>query len=260
MRINGPSLLVVGHPGHELRVHGWLEMARPTVMVLTDGSGHLGTPRLDQTTALLLRAGASCGDVYGRLTDADVYDALLSGDTSRFLDLATEIARVIVRDDIATVVGDEREGYNPAHDVCRLVIDAAVGIARDGNAGPLDNYAFPLMGAPDLTGGPHNACLSRFELDDRALERKLAAARDYVGMADEVEHALAAWGAGAFRTETFRRVDPDEGHQPSFEPPYYERYGEKRVSHGAYDEVIRYQDHVKPLADALRALETARLQ
>ena len=34
------AVLVVAHPGHELRVHGWLELARPTVCILTDGSGH----------------------------------------------------------------------------------------------------------------------------------------------------------------------------------------------------------------------------
>ena len=34
------AALVVAHPGHELRVHGWLEVARPVVCVSTDGSGH----------------------------------------------------------------------------------------------------------------------------------------------------------------------------------------------------------------------------
>src|SRR5207302_1404403 len=31
------SALLVAHPGHELRVHGWLERERPLVFVLTDG-------------------------------------------------------------------------------------------------------------------------------------------------------------------------------------------------------------------------------
>ena len=33
------TALVIGHPGHELLVHGWLEVARPIVFVFTDGSG-----------------------------------------------------------------------------------------------------------------------------------------------------------------------------------------------------------------------------
>jgi hypothetical protein len=34
--------------------------------------------------------------------------------------------------------------------------------------------------------------------------------------------------------------------------PYYEEYGEKRVAEGKYGEVIRYREHVLPLAEALR--------
>lgn len=34
---SGRAALVVAHPGHELRVYGWLEQARPRVFVLTDG-------------------------------------------------------------------------------------------------------------------------------------------------------------------------------------------------------------------------------
>ena len=34
----GRTALFVAHPGHELRIYGWLERARPQVHVLTDGS------------------------------------------------------------------------------------------------------------------------------------------------------------------------------------------------------------------------------
>ena len=36
------AALIVAHPGHELRVHHWMELARPLVLVLTDGSGRQG--------------------------------------------------------------------------------------------------------------------------------------------------------------------------------------------------------------------------
>jgi hypothetical protein len=35
--------------------------------------------------------------------------------------------------------------------------------------------------------------------------------------------------------------------------PFYELHGEKRVAAGLYDEVIRYHEHIAPLADALRS-------
>ena len=82
----GPALLVVGHPGHELMVHGWLEAARPLVMVLTDGSGHAGVSRLPSTAALLARAGATPGPIFGRFTDVELYRALLDCRTDVFAD------------------------------------------------------------------------------------------------------------------------------------------------------------------------------
>ena len=68
----GPALLVVGHPGHELMVHGWLEAARPLVMVLTDGSGHAGVSKYASTAALMARAGATPGPIFGRFTDVEI--------------------------------------------------------------------------------------------------------------------------------------------------------------------------------------------
>ena len=71
------AALVVAHPSHELRVHGWLQTTRPCIFVLTDGSGRAGEPRLHSTTKVLSDVGARPGSVYGRSRDVDVYEALL---------------------------------------------------------------------------------------------------------------------------------------------------------------------------------------
>ncbi len=55
----GRSLLVMGHPGHELRLYGWVGLARPLVCILTDGSGSDGVPRLEKTLEILRATG--CG-------------------------------------------------------------------------------------------------------------------------------------------------------------------------------------------------------
>ena len=41
------AALVIAHPGHELRIHHWLERARPVTFVLTDGSGHTDHSRIE---------------------------------------------------------------------------------------------------------------------------------------------------------------------------------------------------------------------
>ena len=53
------TALIIGHPGHELRVFHWLEITRPAVFVITDGSGRSGRSRLPSTTRILDQVGAS---------------------------------------------------------------------------------------------------------------------------------------------------------------------------------------------------------
>lgn len=250
---SGGAALVVAHPGHELRVYGWMERARPLVFVLTDGSGSAGEARLESTTALLARTGARAAPVYGWMSDRAIYTAMLAHDFGRFTAVADELAGRLVADGIGYVVGDAVEGYNPSHDVCRLVINTALRMAGRSRGAPLAAYDFLLVGAPDHCPDHLRPRAVRLELDEAALARKLEAARSYRELAGEVEQALERFGVAPFRTECLRPVDPEDpygGWDPA-ETPYYERYGEQRVAEGVYDRVLRFREHVQPLADAL---------
>lgn len=225
-------------------------MARPRVFVLTDGSGRTNMSRVPSTRVVLEGAGATPGTIFGRFTDAAFYAAVLERDFPLFTALAGELARALVENQIDYVVGDAAEGYNPTHDVCRLLINAAIRIAARIREVPVANFEFALFGRPDPPEArPDVICL---ELGAAALQRKLGVAHDYVEMAGEVAAALNAWGAEAFGKESFRPVANGEvARQPEELPPYYERHGEERVSAGTYGRVIRYRDHVLPLAEAL---------
>ncbi len=80
LHLHGPAALIVGHPGHELRVHGWLEVARPLVFVLTDGSGRTGNSRVSSTKSIVNQAGATPGRLFGAITDEAAYEAILNHD------------------------------------------------------------------------------------------------------------------------------------------------------------------------------------
>lgn len=247
-------VLIVAHPGHELRVFGWLERARPAVCVLTDGSGSGGEARLDSTTGVLRRTGAAPGPVYGPLTDRGIYAAMLGGDVDLFRRLADDLAEVLVARGADCVAGDAVEGYNPSHDVCRLVIDAAVRMAGRARGAAIPSYDFLLVGAPGQCPEAQRASAFLLRLDDDALARKLDAADGYPELAGEVRAALDRFGAEPFRTECLRPVDPAARDDGSLgEPPYYERYGEERVAAGLYRHVLRYREHVLPISDALWA-------
>src|SRR4029077_339919 len=77
--LEGNAALVIGHPGHELRVHHWLEIDRPLTFVLTDRSGRGQQSRLPSTAKVLRNAGAKSATVFGRWTDAQAYQILLCG-------------------------------------------------------------------------------------------------------------------------------------------------------------------------------------
>jgi hypothetical protein len=87
-------------------------------------------------------------------------------------------------------------------------------------------------------------------LDDDAFARKLVAAREYVELDREVRDALDGVGAEAFRREVFQRVE-GAGVDVAGDAPFYERHGERRVTEGAYAHVLRRDEHVVPIAEAL---------
>src|SRR5262249_59722704 len=84
----GPADLVMSHPGDELRLVGWLGLAKPSAFILTDGSGRSDASRITSTSGTLASAGANAGGIYGRLTDKEAYEALLNREFSVFTDLA----------------------------------------------------------------------------------------------------------------------------------------------------------------------------
>ena len=92
-------------------------------------------------------------------------------------------------------------------------------------------------------------------LDEEAVGRKLKAANDYSELAGEVEAAIRENDAAAFRIECLRPVESNTGIERfDAEKPFYEKYGEQQIAAGHYEHVIRYREHILPLAEALREL------
>jgi hypothetical protein len=245
-------VLVVGHPGHELRVHAWMEAARPEVWVLTDGSGHGEVGRLRSTAAVLEGAGARVGPVFGPFSDRAAYAMLLHGDVAPVLDLTRRLAERLTEPGVY-VVADAIEGFNPVHDLCRVVVEAATTIARRFTGHAVDDFDFPLDSSPDGPGAMPGSDV-RLVLDAPAIERKLRAARHYPELAEEVARALAAHGEAAFAVERLRANNvPLPVTARTGEPPEYELFGERRVAAGHYPTVLRLRQHFLPFVEALRA-------
>lgn len=267
------AAIVVAHPGHEVRIHGWLEQERPIVFILTDGAGRVGQPRIAATTEYLKRFGMTPGCVFARLTDMDVYRLLLAREFDTFLRLSEELAGALVEAEVGLVAGDASEGYNTAHDIFRLVTNAAVEMASRVSGREIANYDFPVVNRPDHCPEALRPRSVWLHLDDEAFARKLAAAFefypelaaetrdalrgngheavvDYFDLNDDKHAATDLAGLDMFRVECLRPVSP--GDRPfESDRPFYELQGERKVGAGFYADVIRYREHISPLADAL---------
>ncbi|HEY7509458.1 MAG TPA: sulfotransferase, partial [Vicinamibacteria bacterium] len=160
------------------------------------------------------------------------------------------------------VAGDAVEGFNPAHDVCRLLLNAAVAILRAGGGGarPVPrNLDFTLEALPAACPEHLRADATWLHLDEVALGRKLDAARGYRGMEEEVRAAFARHGTSAFAVESLRVVRYGLDIASLVGPvPFYEVHGQRRVEQGVYEDVIRFQEHMQPLAQALERHVAAR--
>jgi hypothetical protein len=246
------TALIVAHPGHELRVFRWMEEFRPIYCCITEGSGGNGTSRIASTGALLHKVGVTPGPIYGRYPDKEVYRLLLNGNVEVFAQLANELADFLVSTGITYVAGDAVEGFNPVHDVCRFVIDGAVERVRRRTGHVLQNFDFVLDGKPDSCPESLRSGVTRLDLDEDALDRKIEAAFAYRELREEVDLALARFGRGAFGVEylrpTMTRIMLEQFNR---ELPAYEQYGQRRVDERRYDEIIRYRQHVLPVRQAI---------
>jgi hypothetical protein len=181
------TLLVCAHPGHELRLHHWMEQSRPDVFFITDGSGSAGVPRLQSSLAVINRAGSRMLAGSGSLPDRRLYEAMRGRDIGLFQALKEQIAALVRAGGYDELVCDGLEGFNTAHDWCHYLVQS---VARPLRVSVLEHS---LVNAPDAWAGPGSRILC---LDDEALDRKLRAAAAYPEMAVEVEETLRRWGRG----------------------------------------------------------------
>jgi len=273
MSLVNPTAIVIAHPGHEVRIHGFVERERPRVFVLTDGSGRAGQSRIDATACYLEKFGARRGAVFGRFSDLEIYSRVLARDFGVFVSLAEELAESCASEGVSSLVGDASEGYNTTHDITRLVTNAVAEMASRARGEAVANYDFPVVRRPDHCPKRLRERSVWLRLDDETFERKIAAAFefypelaaetrdasrgrgderlvDHFNLEDDEQAATGLSGLDMFRVECLRPVSQGD---PPFDGrvPFYELQGEMRVAAGVYERVIRYREHLRPLAYAL---------
>jgi hypothetical protein len=242
-----PAALVIAHPGHELRLHHWLERARPRVFVITDGSGSgSGRSRIQSTIDILEATGCTSGSILAAYADHEVYRMLLNGDVDPVLAMTLELEKSLIADGTRAVVADACEWYNPTHDLCSVMARLAAQRAGVATSRRIASYEYAVTEAASVEG-------ETLALDDAALSRKTAAAHRYEALTPEVQTLIAKIGVDALRREVLRPVATDLALVEPRAKPFYETYGESRVAAGQYGTVIRYEQHFRPFVTRLIA-------
>ncbi len=247
-------MLIIGHPGHEIRCHGWMARHRPEVHVLTSGGGASLSGRTESTRRVVEATGARCGALFGQFSDHEIYAFLLDGNAAPLAEWTAALAAEIRRQEPGLMVTDMTEGYNSGHDLLAYLVDVAVLHATASGAKPPALRSQPLMGKPEQAWEGRLRPTETLRLNDEEYERKMEAARGYPELRTEVELALRETGVDAFRCEAFYATPQGEAlldFLPS-SPPYYETYGEEQVRRGKYGQVIRHREHLRPFVAAVR--------
>lgn len=252
------SLVIAAHAGHELLLWKWLRNEQPDFVVLTNGAGSSGVPRLEPTIDNLALAGANWfPQVVEPVSDADIYRALLEGDVRLFAQWLDALTTHVIARGIGRIVADEAEDYNPSHDLCRLLANqVAAHAAARGH--PVIGFGYPTVGHPSPPGRLEAERHLMVELDAQELQTKLDAmyryARDVGGQLQrELDGFIAEFGAQAYGRECLFAARPTryEESVALTAKPFFEIVGEERVAAGVYKHVIRGA-HLQAVADALR--------
>jgi hypothetical protein len=258
----GRNLMVVGHPGHELRAYGWIADTRPRVCILTDGGGSANASRLNESVSLLNGLGAHIGPICGAWSDRRLYEIILAGECASLVRSAEQLAELMIDDRIDTVVCDAIEGYNPTHDLCGGVDDrrgCARRLARSPPTAPrvsADGRSASLAGTRPCTGSgasSYRGAVRRKKASN--LELRL----NWRGALPEIVDTLRRFGDDAFRCERwFAGASVSHPWADLFGGgrPFYEEYGERQVASGRFDFVVRFTEHVLPIFRHLCSLST----
>lgn len=246
-------LLILAHPGHELRVWGWVRRLKPHVAILTDGSGSAQAPRIERSVKNLEAMGCTLSRCRGLYSDQEVYRKIKDGDFAFFDQIASWLVEDRNQTEGTIVVSDMREGYSPTHDLAQALAQTAIKLSTEGSEATT-HLTFPLTGLPGSTPDGRSPSVT-LDLSDAEFEEKVRTARDYEELAQEVDLLERQGILNSFKTELLFPGDKDILSDEFLEQkPYYETYGEAQVEKGVYKDLLTYSDHLRPLLKHLDTL------
>ena len=247
-----PWILVFAHPGHELRAHHFMEMVRPAVVVLTDGSGSTDEPRLDDSLALLAQSGARPAATFGALTDRAAYAALMAVGCAAVCRHCRRARRYADHGERAGCAHRRGRRLQPCPRRLSLDRTGGDGAGASSSAREIDLFEVDLVSHPDSSGDG-----LRVVLDDQAFARKLDAISRYDAIKGEADAAFERYGQDAFRVEFLRRSSTDRRH-PVAGFRTTRKWARRGCAPGCTPRSFATASHVRPVIEHAPRIGTRR--
>lgn len=117
------TLMVIGHPGHEIAAYHFAYLYQPLIYCLTDGSSGNGTPRHHQCHWKLLDDGLKGYiNIDSVFKEADIYDSILNRNFNFWEYIISSLKEMINNVQPEIIAFDAYEGYSPIHDLLHVCI------------------------------------------------------------------------------------------------------------------------------------------
>lgn len=210
----GNYALSIAHPGHELRLHAFLEQAKPWVFILTDGSYRTGQDMMMDSIKVIDRAVKQDkklkvnalnihDDSWKRIlmitqknmpaekqhiTDSMIYMELINQHTDFFKYYINHIINGLVKRKIKYVITDANEQKNAVHEINRIMTNIAVNFIKKHISAEIIQYDYAVENP--LNTNITEDCI-RISLDEQAAERKLNVILKYPFALQELKQNLS---------------------------------------------------------------------
>lgn len=245
------SIVMMAHPGHELRIYDWMATFKPSVHVLTTGSrsGELVGERLNKSRYNISLSGSRIGSVFGHTLDIDLYRRIFERDVAYFERLVDQFTKEIVDGKCQLVVCDCWQAFSVAHDLASVIgrVSAKLATQQTGDFVECLEY----MPVPQFNDGLIKPGPLAFEhhVTPASRQTKTDLANEYPDL-HELEEYIEIYGLEDLLREQFYWPKPIEALICSDSTPLYEIYGSERVAQGRYDRALSWADF-KPIVELM---------
>lgn len=242
------SAAFVAHPGHELRLHGWMSRTKPLCMILTTGSrSGEDRARLNTSATIIENVGGHCSSLFGVVLDRDLYKTILEGDLLPFHHWTDRLTDLLVENRIQRLIVDGWQLYSVTHDLTHIMGRLAAERASRVLGYEIEVLQYEVVPGPlaEFTDIGQPEC--DVSLSDSELGAKMAAIKGYPDIElelmeiEQIEQETHAKHERFFSPPPIERLTKAPPAKPR-----YEAYGEARLAQGTYKNVIRWS-HVEKI-------------